>query len=66
MSHFKKVEPLPSLSSGKEHFFQDASLAQLAELQRVKPLKDPSSLAGAIPADVDVDAFLETIYTVRK
>jgi len=59
------IDPLPSLSSGGEHFFKDSPLGRLADMQRVKPL-DPAKLAGAIPADADVDAFLEEIYSARK
>ncbi len=62
----ERLVPLPSLASGEENFFQDASLARLAELQRVKPLGDVQKLAGAIPADTDVDAFLEEIYAERR
>jgi hypothetical protein len=47
-------------------FFADSTLAHLAERQPVKPLHDPARLAGAIPADVDVDAFLEAIYSAQK
>jgi len=60
------LTPLPSLSSGEENFLQDSSLAHLAERQRVRPLRDPMKLAGAIPPDADVDAFLEEIYTARR
>jgi hypothetical protein len=35
-------------------------------MQRRKPLNDASKLAGAIPADADIDAFLEEIYSARK
>jgi hypothetical protein len=59
------IDPLPSLSSGGENFFKDSSLGRLADIQRVKPL-DASKLAGAIPADADVDTFLEEIYSARK
>ena len=62
----EKLEPLPSLYSGEENFFQDSTLIQLAERQHVKPLRDPKKLVGAIPVDADVDAFLEEIYTARK
>jgi hypothetical protein len=62
----EKIEPLPSLFSGQENFFTDSVLSRLAEVQRVKPLQDPTKLAGAIPADADVDAFLEEIYAARK
>lgn len=62
----KSIEPLPSISSGKATFFQDSRLAELADMQKTKPLKDPGVLAGAIPSDTDVDAFLEEIYEARK
>ena len=62
----KALDPLPSIASGKGNFFQDATLAQLADIQKVKPLGDPRALEGAIPDDIDVDAFLDVIYSARK
>jgi hypothetical protein len=62
----RSIDPLPSLSMGYDNFFQDSSLLGLADLQNVKPLKDLQKLAGAIPADADVDIFLEEIYIERK
>jgi hypothetical protein len=56
------VEPL--LSGGTD-FFTERSIEQLAEIQGVKPLKNPRTFAGAWPADEDVDAFLEEIYSSR-
>lgn len=61
-----KLIPLPSLASGEGNFLQNSTLSRLAELQRVKPLSDPKKLAGAIPPDTDVDAFLEEIYSERR
>lgn len=61
----QSIDPLPSLSSGEENFFQKSPLERLAEMQHVGPL-DPAKLSGAIPADADVDAFLEEIYSARK
>jgi hypothetical protein len=57
-----RVEPL--LTGGKD-FFTERSIEQLAEIQGVKPLKNPKTFAGAWPADQDVDAFLEEIYSSR-
>ena len=56
------VEPL--LTGGRD-FFAQRSMEQLAEIQGVKPLKNPKTFAGAWPADQDVDAFLEEIYSSR-
>jgi plasmid stability protein len=47
-------------------FFAGSSLAELAAAQNVKPLKDISVLAGGFPEDVDIDKFLEDIYSSRK
>lgn len=57
-----RVEPL--LAGGRD-FFTERSIEQLAEIQGVKPLKNPKTFAGAWPADQDVDAFLEEIYSAR-
>lgn len=47
-------------------FWSNRSIAELAQAQKVVPLKDPSVLAGGIPDDEDVDAFLNEIYTARR
>lgn len=49
-----------------EEFYLGAGLDRLAETQKVKPLRNPAVLTGAIPADQDVDRFLEEIYSARK
>jgi hypothetical protein len=54
----------PLLTGGRD-FFTERSIGQLAEIQGVKPLKDPKTFAGAWPADQDVDAFLKEIYSSR-
>jgi hypothetical protein len=56
------IEPL--LTGGKD-FFTIRSIEELAEVQGVKPLKNPKAFAGGWPADQDVDAFLEEIYSSR-
>ena len=41
-------------------------LDEYARQQGVKPLMDPRALEGGFPADEDIDAFLEVIYSNRK
>jgi hypothetical protein len=62
----ESLEPLASIQLGEGHFMNSKSLVQLAELQDVKPLASLKTLAGAIPAEEDVDDFLEQIYCSRK
>jgi len=62
----KELHPIPSLSMAEGSFYTGSDLAELAEVQKVKPLRNPSTLAGAIPADQDVDEFLGVIYSARK
>ncbi len=64
--HLDSLLPLPSLALGEGDFYKSFSLSELAEKQKVGPLRDPSALAGAIPAEQDVDAFIEAIYSERK
>jgi hypothetical protein len=56
------VEPL---FMGARDFFTTRSIAQLAEIQGVKPLKNSKTIVGAWPADLDLDAFLEEVYSSR-
>ena len=56
----------PSLALAQRDFYVGTSLLKLAEMQKVNPLRNPPVLAGAIPADQDVDEFLEAIYSGRK
>jgi hypothetical protein len=41
-------------------------LDEHARQQGVKPLMDPRVLEGGFPADEDIDAFLEVIYSNRR
>ena len=50
----------------KGHFFANQSIAELADLQKVEPLRDVATLAGGISAEDDVDEFLKEIYDARK
>lgn len=47
-------------------FFSSLTIEELSEAQGVKPLKDPSILAGAWPADEDLDEFLKETYRSRR
>lgn len=64
--HIHSIERLPSLSLGKDNFFAESSLSELASLQKVKPIKDMSTFASGFPDDEDIDAFLEEIYSARR
>ena len=60
------IERLPSLSLGKENFFKESSISELASIQKVKPIKDMSTFASGFPVDEDIDEFLEEIYSARR
>lgn len=64
--HIHTIEPLLSLSLGEGNFFSSPSITELANAQKVRPLSDLSVLAGGIPRDLDVEEFLEEIYSARK
>ena len=63
--HIEKIGIVEQLQIGVKDFFAGRSIEQLAEVQGVKPLENPKILAGGWPADQDVDAFLEEIYSSR-
>jgi hypothetical protein len=63
--HIEKIGIVEQLLIGAKDFFAGRSIKELAELQGVKPLENPKILAGGWPADQDVDAFLEEIYSTR-
>jgi len=64
--HIEEIRELPSIALGEGNFSADRSMAELAQLQKVMPLHDPSTLAGGIPDDEDLDEFLKEIYSTRK
>lgn len=64
--HIAEITPLPSLHLGEGNFFANPSIAELAALQKVGPLKDFSALSGGIPDDEDIDELVEGIYAARK
>ena len=53
-------------AGSREDFYLELGLDQLAKAQDVEPMRNSSVLIGAIPADQDVDEFLEAIYAARK
>ena len=63
--HIEKIDIVEPLLTGGRDFFIERSMEELAEVQGVKPLKNPKAFSGGWPADEDVDAFLEEIYSSR-
>ena len=61
----EKIDSIEPAAGGGKDFFAECSIEQLARVQGIKPLKNPKTFAGAWPADQDVDAFLEEIYSAR-
>src|SRR5580658_200106 len=49
-----------------QSFFANPSLQELLAASNVKPITDPSILAGWIPEDEDVDEMVKHIYESRK
>jgi hypothetical protein len=49
-----------------QSFFANPSLEELLAASNVKPITDPSVLAGWIPDDEDVDEMVKYIYESRK
>ena len=47
-------------------FFANRSLSELAKIQGVKPLDDPSVLLGGWPEAENIDEFLEHLYKERS
>ena len=59
----EKIGIVEQLLMGAKDFFNGGSIEQLAEVQGIKPVENPKTLAGGWPADQDLDAFLEEIYS---
>jgi hypothetical protein len=64
--HIREIEPIDNPLMSAEEFFATKSISELAKIQGVKPLENPSILIGGWPADEDVDEFLEYIYKARS
>lgn len=62
----EEIDPLPSHLLGEGNFFGSMSFGELANAQKIGPLKHASELAGAIPDEEDVDKFLTDIYSTRE
>lgn len=61
----KKIGITEQLLIGAKEFLAGRSLEQLAEAQGVSPMVNPKVLVGGWPADEDIDAFLEDVYSSR-
>ena len=57
--------PHELLKAPKE-FFANRSLSELAQIQGVIPLDNPSVLLGGWPEDENIDEFLEHLYKERS
>ncbi len=64
--HVDDIRLLHSLEMGREGFYANLSIDELAQLQEVKALRNLKVLSGGIPEDEDVDTFLQDIYESRK
>ena len=64
--HIRTIERLPSLSLVEGNYYSEASFADLAASQKIKPVKNVSELGGGFPSDENIDQFLEEIYKARK
>jgi len=64
--HIRELTPLEPLMLGTSVFFAAKSLAELANLQGVKPLESVSALAGGWPEEEDLDELLDEIYRDRE
>jgi hypothetical protein len=62
----RTVEPIHSLAVGRQEFFLSRSLQELADMQGVRPIKNPGALAGAFLESDNVDEMLEEIYRERR
>ncbi|MGA7931241.1 MAG: hypothetical protein WCA20_35260 [Candidatus Sulfotelmatobacter sp.] len=58
------LAPLEALAD--QSFFANPSLEELIAASNVKPITDPSVLAGWVPDDEDVDEMVRHIYESRK
>jgi hypothetical protein len=56
----------PVGASPESEFFKDHPLDSLVAAQGIKPMRDLSVLSGGLPADEDVDEFINEIYSARK
>lgn len=63
--HIREIQPIDKLMDAKE-FFTSRTIEELAKIQGVKPVKNPSDLMGGWPADEDVDEFLDYVYKERR
>jgi hypothetical protein len=62
----EKIEILDELMLGARNFTAGYSIEQLAEMQGVRPLKQPDDLAGGWPLDENIDEFIDSTYGSRS
>jgi len=63
--HLERIDMVEPLLTGGRDFFTNRSMEELAKVQGVKPSKNSKAFSGGWPADEDLDAFLEEIYSSR-
>lgn len=61
----ESIDAMPVLFAGQGRFFAGDSLESIVRAQKVDPYLSTKALEGGIPADEDVDSFLEEIYSRR-
>lgn len=64
--HISEITPAGLEALTDQSFFSNPSLQELLAASNVKPITDPSILAGWIPEDEDVDEMVKHIYDSRK
>lgn len=64
--HINEITLAPLEALADQSFFANPSLEELIAASNVKPITDPSVLAGWVPDDEDVDEMVRHIYESRK
>jgi hypothetical protein len=62
----RTIAPPHFLPANEKHFFANLSIEEIARIQSVSPLDDPSVLSGGIPEGEDVEEFVREIYDARR
>ncbi len=60
----QRIEALPSLSLGEDHFILSPDIQQLAASQHIGPFRDAGALGGVL-TDEEVEDFVAEIYRTR-
>ena len=64
--NFSLILQSTDLQSSAAEFYANHSIEDLAKIQGIGPVGDLAVLAGGIPEEEDLDAFLREIYAARK